>query len=138
MVGEVGVDFDRVQVAGDEQGRVVERFAVELELAVGAGQVLVRPLVLPHEAAAKEDIGVALLAPRLIGLYFKREIAAVGIIRQWRRVAHQRADVVEMALGGGAFFLLNFGPLGDELGRLHGQIVTGRRTGDEIRDTNDE
>jgi hypothetical protein len=67
-VGEVGVDLDRVQVAGDEQRRVVERLAVELQLAVGAGQVLVRAFVLPHEAAAKEDVGVALLAFRLFGL----------------------------------------------------------------------
>ena len=60
--GEVGVDLDAVHVADDERGRVLEVLAVVEQLAVGGGEVGVRALVLPAEAAAPPDIGPALAA----------------------------------------------------------------------------
>ena len=51
-VVEVGVDLVAVKVAHDQQRRVAQGLAVELELAVGLAEVDVKPLVLPREAPA--------------------------------------------------------------------------------------
>ena len=92
VVVEVGVDVDGVDVAGDEQGRVRQRFAVELKLLVGFVQVFVRPFVLPNKVVAEVDVGKAFLAAWLCrcGLQRRRygladHIAVAAGVRRGRR-----------------------------------------------------
>jgi hypothetical protein len=56
-----------IKVADDQQGRVQECLAVELELAVSFLEVLVLALVFPAEAVLFPDIGPALLRSRPLG-----------------------------------------------------------------------
>ncbi|CAA9574814.1 MAG: hypothetical protein AVDCRST_MAG19-3203 [uncultured Thermomicrobiales bacterium] len=79
--GEVGADLEAVEVADDQQRRVLEGVAVELELAVGGGEVGVVPLVLPGEGAALPDVGPALAAGRLGGALLEGE-ALAGRVRR--------------------------------------------------------
>ncbi len=65
--GEVGVDLEAVGVRDHEQGRVLEVLAVEEELGVGGGEVLVLALVLEGEEALAPHVGEA-LAPAPTGL----------------------------------------------------------------------
>ena len=62
---EVGVDLEAVEVADDQQRRVLEVLAVVQELLVGGLQVLVLALVLPGEVAALPDVGEAVPAAGL-------------------------------------------------------------------------
>ncbi|MDX1417452.1 MAG: hypothetical protein R3293_24825 [Candidatus Promineifilaceae bacterium] len=114
IAGEVGVDLDGVDVAGDEQRRVVQRFAVELQLAVGAFEVFVRSFVFPDEVIAKIDVGESFLAAGFNGLRFEGEVAAAGIVFDGCGVVDQTADVVEVGLGSGRFFEPDLAPLFDE------------------------
>ena len=63
-VREVGVDLEAVEVADDEQRRVLEGLPVLQELVVGGLQVLALALVLPGEVAALPDVGEAVAAAR--------------------------------------------------------------------------
>ncbi|MEO8124093.1 MAG: hypothetical protein ABI633_08595, partial [Burkholderiales bacterium] len=56
---EVGVDLDPQPVADDEQRRVVERERIRHQLPERGVERLARRLVLPREAAALEDVGIA-------------------------------------------------------------------------------
>ncbi len=60
--GEVGVDFEAVEVTDNQQRRVFEVFAVLEELAVGGGEVFVFAFVFPAEVAAEPDVGPTLAA----------------------------------------------------------------------------
>ncbi|MGL6113188.1 MAG: hypothetical protein ACRC2B_24110, partial [Rubrivivax sp.] len=56
---EVGVDLDAQPVADDQQRRVFQRQRVNHQLAQRGVERLARRLVLPGEAAAPEDVGIA-------------------------------------------------------------------------------
>ena len=56
---KVGVDLEAIQIADDEQRRVLQVLAVLQELLISSGQVLVGAFVLPGVKAALPDIGEA-------------------------------------------------------------------------------
>ena len=115
--GEVGVDLDQVHIADDERGRVLEVLAVVEQLAVGGGEVGVRALVLPAEAAAPPDVGPALAAgagPFRAGLEGIRLAAGVALVG--RRHAEQAAEVDEVLLRGRALAPRVVAPLRGEVG----------------------
>ena len=99
-VGEVGVDLEAVEVADHQEGRVVQRFAVLQQLAVGGGQVLALALVLPGEVAALPHVGEAVAALHLAGALLEGVVLAggVGLVRSGH--AQHAAQVDEVLLGG--------------------------------------
>ncbi len=132
-VGEVGVDFDAFDVGDDQERRIVEGFAVALELGVGFCEVFVFAfaLVFPAEFAVPPDVGEALCsraacptaANREIGVprgvpdgdaFFEGVLCAGGIVFCRCGLAEEAAEVEEMFLGGGAFRELSALPFGDE------------------------
>ncbi len=124
---EVRVHFEAVEVADDEEGRVVERLAVVVQLAVGGREVLALALVLPGEVAALPDVGEAVTSAELLGTLLERVRVAgrIGLVR--RRHAEHPAQVDEVLLGGGPLGPLGAGPLGGELARRHRRQAYGRR-----------
>ncbi len=56
---EVGVDFEAVEVADDQEGRILEVFAVLEELFVGGSEIFVFAFVFPAEVASEPDVGPA-------------------------------------------------------------------------------
>ena len=116
----MGVDLEPVQVADDEQRRVLQGLAVALELLVGGPQVAVLALVLPAELALEPDVGPALLAvgrvdPPLEG------VPAPGRVDVGRLVlAGEGAQVGEVGLAGGPLGQVGGPPAGDEVVRRYG------------------
>jgi hypothetical protein len=113
-VDEVGVDNDRVDVADDQQRRVVERLAVLEQLLVGLVQVGVLALVLPAEEAALEDIRKTLPAAQLGCTVLEGEGCALGIRVGRRGVIQQPAEVEEMLVGRRALFERGLAPFDNE------------------------
>ena len=56
---EVRVDFEAVEIADDQQGWVLEVFAVLEELLVGGCEVFMFAFIFPAEVVAKPDVGPA-------------------------------------------------------------------------------
>jgi hypothetical protein len=77
---------------------------------------LVRLFVFPNEPLAEEDVGEAFAAAGLNGLGLEGEILAGVVIFQRRFMADKGANIVEMGMGDGRFFLLDTGPFGDKFG----------------------
>ena len=102
-VGEIGVDYDSVQVADDEEERVGERVAVQEKLVIGVVQILVLALVFPAEEILFPYIGEAIAAAVLFGALFKAKGFARGIGLGGRGVPEHPAQVQEMLLRGRAF-----------------------------------
>ena len=61
-VVENRVDFKSIEVANNQQGRIAQRIPVQLELAIGGGQILVTSFVLPCEAILTPYVGEAILS----------------------------------------------------------------------------
>ena len=121
-VGEVGVDLEAVEVADDEQRRVLKSLAVLQELLVGGGQVLVLALVLPGEVAALPDVGEAIAADGLLGALLEGVPVAGRVGLVGGRHAEHAAEVDEVLLGGGPLGALVVGPLLGELSRCQGPV----------------
>lgn len=123
--GEVGVDFEAVEIADDEQRRIGERFAVLQKLLIGFAEVFVLALVFPAEEAAPPDVREALPARFLVHALLKGVPLAFRVRIRWSRLAEQRTDVQKVFLTGGV--LLEFGglPFVDELLGRHGVQCTG-------------
>ncbi len=60
---EVRAHLEALQIADDQQRRVLQCLAIVEELLVGRGQVLALALVLPGEVTALPDIGEAAPPP---------------------------------------------------------------------------
>ena len=71
-VDELRMDDDLVEIADDEEGRVLQVFAVVEDLAVGGVEVGVFALVFPGEVALLPDVGPTLLAAELLGARLRR------------------------------------------------------------------
>ena len=99
-LGEIGVDYDAVQVADDEDGRTSEGVAVEEELIVGVVQILVLALVFPAEEILFPDIGEAIAATVLLRAPFKAEGFPRGVSLGGRGMTKHPAQVEEMLLRG--------------------------------------
>ena len=103
-VFEFGVDLEADEVADDEEGRVFEGFVVLVELLVGLFEVAGLGLVFPGEPAALPDVG----EPLLTGTGFEDTLfigvagAYVGCVLGGMSDAEGFAEVAEMLLGGGA------------------------------------
>ena len=117
--GEVGVDLEAVHVADDQQRRVFQVLAVQEQLLVGGGQVLVLALVLPAEVAAHPDVGPAVAAVGLVDAALEGVPGAVGVGLGRLGLAEQVAQVEEVLLAGGALGERHLLPLGDEFLRSH-------------------
>ena len=70
--GEVGVDFEAVEIADDEQRWVFEVLAVLEELLVGGDEVFVLAFVFPAEVLAHPDIGPAVAAVGFVDAALER------------------------------------------------------------------
>ncbi len=119
---------EAIHVRDHQERRVLQVVSVELQLRVGGGQILVRPLVLPGEAPAQEHVREALLlAPLGAGsrerplLYAPLEGKPLArLVRLPRRgCPDQRAHVEEVLLGGRALLELVVRPLRRKLLRRH-------------------
>ena len=114
-VGEVRVDDDALEIGDDQQRRVQQRLAVLQELAIGLVQVGVLSLVLPGEVAHLPDVGPPVAAGRLARAGLEGVPAARGIGLGRRRLAQQRAQVVEVRLRSRPLLERGVPPLGDEV-----------------------
>ena len=77
--GEGGMDDDALDVADDEQRRVLQGRGVDLELLEGLLEVLARALVFPAVAGPLPDIGPAVPAPGLLGALLEAVPGPVGV-----------------------------------------------------------
>ena len=98
--GEVGVDFEAVEVAYDEEGRVAQVNAVVVELLVSflEGFVLAFALVFPGEAVAQPDVGEAGSSTGLAYVLFEGVALASGVRLSGCLLAQELAKFVEMGL----------------------------------------
>lgn len=118
-VGEVRVDLELVEVAHDEQRRVVKGLAVLEQLRVRRPEVLVHALVLPREPSAAPDVREPVAAAGLLGTLLKGVEGAVGIGLVRRRLPEHPAQVDEVFLCSSALRGRVPGPLVGEFGRRH-------------------
>ncbi len=112
--GEVGVDFNAVEVADHEERRVFEVLAVLEELAVGGGEVFVLAFVFPAEVAAHPNVGPAVAALGFSHAAFERIPGAFGVGSGGFGLAQQVAEVEEVLLAGAALGELRGLPFLDE------------------------
>jgi hypothetical protein len=124
--GEVGPDLDRLEVGDDEEGRVLQRVAVALELEVGGLEVLPLALVLPGEEAALPDVGEAVAALQLLGPLLEGVPGALGVGVGGSGLTQDAAQVDEVGLRGRALGGRDAAPLGGELAGRQGADDTGR------------
>lgn len=140
---EIGFNDKPVEVARDEQRRVLERFAIFQELLVRFVQVRVLPFILPPEAVFPPDIsepafacsgcsvrgdGAHKLKILDHALLKTKPVIARRICFHGRLLPEHAAEVVEMLLIGGGFFAAIAVPLGFELGWSHAARVGDSRT----------
>jgi hypothetical protein len=128
--GEVGVDDDAAEIAGDEQRRVFKSFAVLEKLRVSGVEVLVAALVFEGEEAAFPDIGVAVTAVELCRAFLKAEGFPRGIGFGRRGMGDEAAEIQKMLLGGGALLEFDVPPLGDECRGCHAVAIAWRAAGE--------
>ena len=101
--GEVGVDFEAVEVADDEKWRVAEIFTVVIDLLVGGFEIFMLALVLPGEVVAKPDVGEAFGAGGLGEGLIECVALAGGVGGCGMRLAEHVAEVDEVRLRATAF-----------------------------------
>jgi hypothetical protein len=118
--GEVGVDFEALQVGDDEDRRVAEILAVLEELGVGRVEVGPVALVLPGEVVFPPDVGEPLSTLGLPRALLEGVERAVLVGFGGGRHAEQAAEIEEVLLGGAALGQGAVAPLGLELLRRHG------------------
>ena len=118
-VRPVGVDAEPVHVADDQQRRIVERNGILLELGEGAVEVLLLALIFPSKAFLAPDIRPAFTAAGLRCTLLESKPFALGVGRDRVFYIEQAADVIEVRLGGSAFFQLGSAPFLDEFSRCH-------------------
>jgi len=116
------VDLEGFEVADDEEGRVVESFAVVVELVVSLFEVFVLAFVLPGEVIATPDIGEAFAAAGFAYVFLEGVVFAGGVDVGRPGLVEDFAEVIEMGLGAGVFGLGEDLPFTDELrhGEGHG------------------
>ena len=123
-VGPVGADAEALQVADDQQRRVLQRQRVLPQLPEGGVQVGVGAFVFPGEVVALPHVGPAVAARVLPRAALEAVALAGGVGFDRRRLVEHAAQVVEVRLRRLAFLQLGRRPLGDELVRRHAVIVS--------------
>ena len=119
------MDFEAVQVADNQERRVLKRFAVKLKLPEGRLQVAVFALVLPAELALAPDIRSALAALRGIDALLER-IPGTGRVHVTRlRLIEEGTQIGEVRLTGRPLGKIGHLPASDELVRSHGRSLVG-------------
>lgn len=123
VAGKVRVNLEAIEIAHDQERRIVERLAIAKELLVRGVEVLVLPLVFPAELLIEPDIGPTLAIVGRVDAFLKREpfarrinIGGLGMIEQF-------AQIEEVLLIGAAFRKVGGLPFGDELVRGHGDVA---------------
>lgn len=100
--GEVRVDLESVQIAHDEQGRILQRLPVLQQLLVRVGKVRALLLVLPREAIPLPDVGESLPSFLLLGALLECVPFAGWVRLVGCRYTDHPAEVDEVLLRGGA------------------------------------
>ncbi|MBI2929680.1 MAG: hypothetical protein HYY24_28805 [Verrucomicrobia bacterium] len=119
-VVEVGVDADDVQVAHDQQRRVVEVGAVFEKLVISGPEVFVPAFVFPAKEVLFPNVGPTVAAAVLGRASLKGEPLSFRIGRLRLGVADEFAEVEKMRLRGGALRQVNLAPLGNKICGGHG------------------
>jgi hypothetical protein len=101
--GEIGVDLKAVEIANDEQRRVLQALAVLEQLLISGLEVFVFALVFPAELALHPHVGPTFAA--VTGLHALLEGVPQSARIDLRRLglAEQLAQVEEMLLASAAF-----------------------------------
>ena len=118
-VGPVGDDPEPVEVAGDQQGRVLEGERIALQLIERPVEALAPALVFPAEAAALPDVRPAFAAGGLGGAALEAVPLALGVGVGRLGLVQQLAQVVEVRLRRRPLLEVGRLPFGDELLRRH-------------------
>lgn len=113
--GEVGADDDPLDVADDQQRRVLEVLAVVEQLAVGGVQVGATSLVLPSKEPPTPHIGEAGGAVELGDALLEAVPIVRGVGLGGREDTEHRAEVIEVRLRDLALATSVRPPLRDEL-----------------------
>ena len=100
-VGEIGVDDDALDVADDQERRVLQRFSVLEELLIRLLQVSIGSLVLPAEEALLPDVGKPLAAGGLLNRLLEGKRLSRRIKVSGATMPQQIAKVEKMLLGDG-------------------------------------
>jgi hypothetical protein len=119
-VGPVGDNPEAVEIAGDQERRILERERVALQLIDGVVEAATAALVLPAEAAALPDIRPALAAGGLADAFLEAVRLALGVGVGRLRLVQKLAQVIEMGVRGGSLLQVRRLPLRDEIFRCHG------------------
>ncbi len=98
--GELGVDFVSVEIADDQERRVLQILMVEQKLLIGCRQIGVLALVLPSEMLAHPDIGESLPPGALGRALFEAVPGPVRVGFGWSLLAEHPAEIDEMLLCG--------------------------------------
>ena len=101
-IGPVGVYFEAVDVADDEEGRIAQRLTVIGDLFVCCGQVFALTFVFPGEVSLEPDVGKA-FAVGSPGTFLEGVEIAAGVGFGRGLLAKQAADVDKVLNGGLAF-----------------------------------
>lgn len=120
-MGAARVALETVQVAHDQERRVVQVLAIAEELLVCGDEVFMLALVLPAEASLPPYVGPAVAACGLADAAFERVPRAFRIGLGGLLLAEQLAEVEEVFMASRAFGELGGAPFGDEL--LWGQGI---------------
>jgi hypothetical protein len=114
------VDLEPVEVADDQERRVLQGLAVPLELLIGGLEVAVLALVLPAELLLQPDVGPALLAVGRVDALLEGVPTSGRIDVSRLRLAEDSAQVGEVRLAGGPLGQVGGLPASDEVMGRHG------------------
>lgn len=120
--GEVGVDFEAVEVADDQERWVFEVFTVLEQLFVGGGEVFVFAFVFPAEVIVHPDVGPAVAAVGFMDAAFESVPGAVGVGFGGFGLAEELAQVEEVLLASAAFGEISGLPFVDKFVGRHAQV----------------
>jgi hypothetical protein len=126
------VDLDALDVADDQERRVLEVLAAVEQLLVGGLEVGVLALVLPGEDAALPDVGGAVPSPALGDALLERVVVTGGIGLVRRGLAEHPTQVDEVRLRRRLLRCGHAAPLLDERGRCQGRVESIRASATEL------
>ena len=129
-VGEVGVDFPVVDVGHDQKRRIVQVFAVSLQLLVGSLQVFVfvRRFVFDGKMTLVIDIGKTVSSYLLERLLEDKGVASIRFAVSARHLyPDQAADIKKMRLSDLLLAQQGVCPFVDEFLRMH-RVSLAQRT----------
>lgn len=113
------MNLEGVEVAGDEQGRVVQIVFVQKELVIGRLEVGMSALLLPGEESLVPHIGPAPAAAGLLRAALKAVEGAMRVSLRRCGKAKQPAQIDKVFLRARFLFERGVLPLSDKFGKIH-------------------